>query len=115
MSGPFITEKFFRSPSAMPPKDSSSFWSKLRPKPRDKKDRHVASPDAGTGHGNPDSPPLRSGNETQDKKYGLFFLNQQQFEDLAKAGEARCSVDIVAVHGLNGHAYNTWTHQNGKL
>lgn len=24
-------------------------------------------------------------------------------------------VDIIAVHGLNGDAYTTWTHRNGKL
>jgi hypothetical protein len=24
-------------------------------------------------------------------------------------------VDIIAVHGLNGDAYTTWTHGNGKL
>ena len=45
----------------------------------------------------------------------LFFLNQQQFEDVTKAEEARSSVDIVVLHGLNGDAYDTWTHQNGKL
>jgi hypothetical protein len=24
-------------------------------------------------------------------------------------------VDIVAIHGLNGNAYSTWTHKNGTL
>ena len=90
------------------------FWSKR--KSQGKKDRDVAQPDSDAEHGDPDSPPMKSGTEAHPEKYGLFFLNRQQFEDITKAGEARCSVDIVALHGLNGHAYHTWTHQqNGKL
>ena len=65
--------------------------------------------------GHPVNPPSGSGTKERSGKYGLFFLNQQQFEDVTKAGEARSSVDIVALHGLNGDAYKTWTHQNGKL
>jgi hypothetical protein len=26
-----------------------------------------------------------------------------------------CSVDIVAIHGLGGTAFKTWTHDNGRL
>ncbi|OXV07870.1 hypothetical protein Egran_04368 [Elaphomyces granulatus] len=46
---------------------------------------------------------------------GLFFLNQQQFKAITEAGQARCSVDIVALHGINGHTHNTWKHENGSL
>jgi hypothetical protein len=46
---------------------------------------------------------------------GLFFLNQQQFKAITEAGQARCSVDIVALHGINGHVHNTWKHENGSL
>lgn len=31
------------------------------------------------------------------------------------AAEAANSVDIIAVHGLGGGAYDTWTHQNGNF
>lgn len=30
-------------------------------------------------------------------------------------GGEQYPVDIVAVHGLNGDSYTTWTHQNGSL
>ena len=30
-------------------------------------------------------------------------------------GGEQYPVDIVAVHGLNGDSYSTWTHQNGSL
>ncbi len=29
--------------------------------------------------------------------------------------ENQCPIDIVAVHGLMGDAYNTWTHSNGHF
>jgi hypothetical protein len=63
----------------------------------------------------PVHPASGSATKARSEMYGLFFLNQQQFEDVTKVGEARCSVDIIALHGLNGDAYDTWTHQNGKL
>lgn len=65
--------------------------------------------------GQPVNPPSGSATKERSETYGLFFLNQQQFEDVTKAGKARSSIDIVALHGLHGDAYNTWTHQNGKL
>jgi hypothetical protein len=83
-----------------------------------KKDKDVDSdkaPAKPSSSGHPINPPSGSGTTERSGKYGLFFLNQQQFEDVTKAGEARSSVDIVALHGLNGDAYNTWTHENGKL
>jgi hypothetical protein len=65
--------------------------------------------------GHPVNPPSGHGAKERSETYGLFFLNEQHFGDVIKAGEARCSVDIVAVHGINGNAYGTWTHPNGKL
>lgn len=40
----------------------------------------------------------------------MFLLN----EDIEQ-GTSKYSVDIVAVHGLGGDAYKSWTHGNGKL
>jgi hypothetical protein len=65
--------------------------------------------------GHPVNPPSGPGAKERSEKYGLFFLNEQHFRDVTNAGEARCSVDIVALHGINGDAYDTWTHRNGKL
>jgi ankyrin repeat domain-containing protein 50 len=31
------------------------------------------------------------------------------------SGAEQYPVDIIAVHGLNGDAYKTWTHENGVL
>jgi hypothetical protein len=42
------------------------------------------------------------------KKIGLL--------ELAKGkGDERKTVDVVAVHGLQGDAYETWTHENGTM
>lgn len=50
-----------------------------------------------------DQPPKRF------DKYGLHFLNEQQFKADQESGNQLFSLDIVAVHGLNGDAYDTWT------
>ncbi|KAI9863600.1 MAG: hypothetical protein M1813_003623 [Trichoglossum hirsutum] len=42
------------------------------------------------------------------EKNGLWEL-------LPKEPDTEGCVDIVAVHGLGGDAYGTWTHENGKL
>jgi hypothetical protein len=74
-------------------------------------DKDPAKPGS-SGHPNPSSGP---GAKERSETYGLFFLNEQHFRDVIKAREVRCSVDIVALHGINGDAYDTWTHRNGKL
>lgn len=49
------------------------------------------------------------------QKYGLFLLNpQSSHADTVNVGESY-SVDIVAVHGITGDAFDTWTDPNGKL
>jgi hypothetical protein len=46
------------------------------------------------------------------EKYGLFQLSDSiednQAEDLQLP-------DIIAVHGINGSAFETWTHENGTM
>lgn len=41
-----------------------------------------------------------------EEKIGLFELSNH---------DAEKTVDVVAVHGLQGHAYKTWEHDNGSL
>ncbi|KAE8454609.1 hypothetical protein EG329_000232 [Mollisiaceae sp. DMI_Dod_QoI] len=62
------------------------------------------------GHKVSANPPSGSGANEHSDKYGLFCLNKLDFEAVTKAGKARYCVDIVAIHGLQGHAYDTWTH-----
>lgn len=45
------------------------------------------------------------------EQYGLFRLNPTD-PDL---GDVEYALDIVAVHGITGDAYRTWTAENGKL
>ena len=53
--------------------------------------------------------------EPRIEKHGLFPLTS--LETLDDSTEFRTfSVDIVAIHGINGNAFSTWTHdQNGVL
>lgn len=54
----------------------------------------------------------------REEKYGLFRLdtNTDTFEGTAASEPLPPgAVDIIAVHGLLGDAYGTWTHGNGKL
>ena len=37
------------------------------------------------------------------------------YDDDIDDEEEKVGVDIVAVHGLGGHAYDTWTHDNGIM
>src|SRR6266487_2523383 len=47
---------------------------------------------------------------THKGQIGLFQINQIETEvDGASPGE-RYPVDIVAIHGITGDAFNTWTH-----
>lgn len=50
------------------------------------------------------------------EKYGLFQIAIPTAGTLAEdTGLDTNSVDIVAVHGLNGTAYGTWTHERGNF
>jgi ankyrin repeat domain-containing protein 50 len=50
--------------------------------------------------------------EVRIEKHGLFPLGQSE----AAADQVeRFDVDIIAVHGIGGDAYNTWTHKNGTF
>lgn len=50
-----------------------------------------------------------------EHQYGLFAFETGSF-DLKASGQERFPIDIIAVHGLGGDAYKTWTHgSTGKL
>ena len=49
------------------------------------------------------------------EKHGLFLLSPPPSpSDDANIRETY-SIDIVTIHGITGDAYDTWTHENGKL
>ena len=48
--------------------------------------------------------------DTEQDKYGLILLHDGRDQPGPKH-----NIDIVAVHGLGGGSYKTWTHKNGKL
>ena len=68
------------------------------------------------GSADPDcSDPSSSKAVDRTQKHGLFLLNPLSSpSDNANVGQS-CSVDIVAVHGITGDAFNTWTDPNGNL
>lgn len=57
----------------------------------------------------------RQQQQQQQKQYGLFEFETGNVQP-QPSGPERFPVDIIAVHGLGGHAYKTWTHRaTGKL
>ncbi|KAI9898900.1 hypothetical protein N3K66_005361 [Trichothecium roseum] len=66
----------------------------------------------------PDSGPTGPANPSQSQayeKYGLFEFKLDESRPRPE-GPEQFPVDIIAVHGLNGDAYSTWTHPGtGKL
>ena len=48
-------------------------------------------------------------------KHGLFLLNPQTSHSDGVEAEETYLLDIVAIHGITGDAYDTWTHENGKF
>ena len=53
---------------------------------------------------------MASREELTSEKHGLILLNGDSGQQLPSN-----TIDVVAVHGLGGGAYKTWTHENGKL
>ena len=64
------------------------------------------------------SPPKAEPSEARaprSERYGLMLLAGGLDAIPDYSGTEQYPVDIVAVHGLNGDAYTTWTHKNGVL
>ena len=70
---------------------------------RQENDSHELEPDTQATY-------VAAQKEPEPDKYGLFLLNKNT-EGVARTYH----VDVVAVHGLAGSAYKTWTHENGTL
>lgn len=52
---------------------------------------------------------------SRTEKHGLFLLSSPSpTPDHAHVGE-KYPVDVVAVHGITGDAFDTWTHENENL
>ncbi|KAH0562180.1 hypothetical protein GP486_003124 [Trichoglossum hirsutum] len=48
-------------------------------------------------------------------KYGILSMHPQNPPFNDAGSEENYLLDIVAVHGITGDAYDTWTHENGKI
>lgn len=62
----------------------------------------------------PDSAEIRSTTPVQTTKPPVSREHIGLFE-LSKDGSEGKTVDVVAVHGLQGHPYKTWEHENGHI
>lgn len=51
--------------------------------------------------------------EVTPEKFGLFLVSGDK--QAHPPSSTDCSVDIIAIHGVNGAAYGTWTHSNGTF
>ena len=102
----------------------SNLLHRLLPKrPKSKGDGEATSADASTSqstlrvaghHSERQNGPEQSVTSIQGEpdadKYGLVLLNPLQ-----EHSEPKYDVDVIAIHGLGGSLYKTWTHENGKL
>lgn len=59
-----------------------------------------------------DVPSTPSPDSVRHESFGLFPLTDAS---PSSSGTATYNVDIIAVHGLNGDAFTTWTHSNGTF
>ncbi|ETS79976.1 hypothetical protein PFICI_07505 [Pestalotiopsis fici W106-1] len=76
----------------------------------------IAKVSSGRGDGDGDAgrlggtiPPIGS---TRPELYGMFHLTETASSQPASSA---CLAKVIAVHGLNGDAFTTWTHSNGTL
>lgn len=59
--------------------------------------------------------PPRSVVDDTTEKYGLFLIHPTNPAPKNEEGRLGYALDIVAVHGITGSAYDTWTHSNGTF
>ncbi len=96
---------------------ATQFWSSARKRLSGSSKKAPASRAAG----NAEIPEESSRNQNS---FGLFRIYgraaaredvQPISELVTKSPDASDNVDIVAIHGLGGTAFKTWTHDNGKM
>ncbi|KAN0101984.1 Ankyrin repeat-containing domain protein [Hyaloscypha variabilis] len=79
----------------------------------------ILQPPLDAQHTAPFSPPspttATENTHNRNEKYGLFRLQPVLTTTSDNERAATNAVDIVAVHGITGDAYGTWTHENGTL
>jgi hypothetical protein len=56
-----------------------------------------------------------SSDSIQSERFGLFPLHEPSSPGADGHTKRKFPVNIIAVHGLIGDAYTTWTHPNGTL
>jgi hypothetical protein len=68
------------------------------------------------GVDSPSPSPSRAATPPRPERFGLFRLDEPS-SSANESGDRHglFPVNIIAVHGLNGDAYSTWTHPNGTL
>lgn len=59
------------------------------------------------------SPPQIGAVPTHKGQIGLLQLNPNDINTDVAPRADRYSLDIVAIHGITGDAFGTWTHENG--
>jgi hypothetical protein len=59
--------------------------------------------------------PRRSAVDDTAEKYGLFLIHPTNPAPTNGEDRLGYALDIVAVHGITGSAYDTWTHNNGTF
>lgn len=52
-------------------------------------------------------------NSDHGEKYGLLLMNPQSPQRINTKSEENYALDIIAVHGITGGAYDTWKHEKG--
>jgi hypothetical protein len=59
--------------------------------------------------------PPRSVVDDTAEKYGLFLIHSTNPAPNNEGDRLGYALDIIAVHGITGSAYDTWTHSNGTF
>lgn len=60
----------------------------------------------------PDPVVTTKNNEVPSGQYGLFPVKESKSDP---EGPRHFPVDIIAIHGLGGKVFSTWTHSNGTM